>query len=228
MLNLPARKTVDARLSQRRYSMYCKIERSRIGGLIGALMVAIFAVITPRTGAAQQVAQQDSAPLTLLVVIFPDTAAAQAAMTSLSQTSTAKPAADKQSPPPNTAGRPVDVQWVEPYYAMASKDKSGKVQVQQHGKKGDTPRDQQSAHTIDGIAALLGERPSETGQAGAGATRAGISSADAREMQNAFGPGETALIIVVDQPAVPGVTSSLKEAGATEVYDAPLVAVAAE
>ena len=106
--------------------MYCKTERSRIRELIGALMLPIFAVIIPRTGAAQEVAAQDTAPLTLLMVIVPDTIAAQDAMTSVSQTSTGKTSADKQSPPPNTAGRPVDVGWVEPYYAIASKDKSGK------------------------------------------------------------------------------------------------------
>ena len=75
---------------------------------------------------------------------------------------------------------------------------------------------------------MLGERPPKTEQAGAGATRAGISSADARELQEAFGPGETALLIVVEQPDVPGVTSSLKNAGATEVHAEPLVAVSAE
>jgi len=208
--------------------MYSKSERWRIRELIGALLLPIFGVITPRTGAAQAVAAQDTAPLSLLVVIFPDTAAAQDAMSSLSQPSTTAPTADQKPPPPNTAGRPVDVQWIEPYYAIASKDRSGKVQVQQHGKKGDTPRDQQSAHTIDGVAAMLGERPSKTEQAGAGATRAGISSADARELQEAFGPGETALLIVVEQPDVPGVTSSLKNAGATEVHAEPLVAVSAE
>ena len=208
--------------------MYRTTERSRIREVIGALMLPIFAVITPRTGAAQEVAAQDTAPLTLLVVIFPDTTAAQDAMTSLSQASTTPPAADQKSPPPNTAGRPVDVGWIEPYYAIASKDRSGKVQVQQHGNKGDTARDQQAAHTIDGVAALLGERPSKTDQAGAGATRAGISSADAQELQKEFGPGETALLIVVEQPDVPGVSSSLKSSGATEVYDEPLVVVSAE
>src|SRR3954467_1112180 len=95
---------------QRRYSMYRKIERSRIRELIGALMLPIVTVITPPTGAAQEGAGQESTPLTLLVVIFPDTTAAQDAMTSLSQTSTATPTQDKGAPPPNTAGRPVDVQ----------------------------------------------------------------------------------------------------------------------
>jgi hypothetical protein len=208
--------------------MYCTIERSRIRELIGTLMVAIFAVTTPRTGAAQQVAGQDTTPLTLLVVIFPDTTAAQDAMTNLSQGSPTQPAEAKAPAPPNTAGRPVETEWIEPYYAIASKDRSGKVQVQQHGKKGDTRRDERSVQTIDGVAAMLGQRPAETGQAGAGATRAGISSADARELQDALGPGETALIIVVEEPAVPAVTSSFEDAGATEVHDAPLVAVVAE
>ena len=208
--------------------MYCMIQRSRIREVIGALLLPIVAVITPSTGVAQEVAAQDTAPLTLLLVIVPDTTAAQNAMTSLSQASTTQPTAAKKSPPPNTAGRPVDVGWIEPYYAIASKDRSGKLQVQQHGQKGDTPRDQQSANTIDGVTALLGQPPSKTDQAGAGATRAGISSVDARELQQALGPGETALIIVVEQPDVPGVTSSVKNAGATEVYDAPLVAVTAQ
>ena len=202
--------------------MCCTNNRSRIRGLTGTLMVAIFAVIAPRTGAAQEVAGQDTTPLTLLVVIFPDAPAAEAAMSTLSQAET------REKPLPNTVGRPVEAEWIEPYYTIAGKDRSGKVQVQRRGKKGDTPRHQRSAHTIDGVAAMLGQRPSETGQGGAGATRAGISSADARELQDAFGPGETALIIVVEHPAVPGVTSSFEDAGATEIYDAPLVVVPAE
>ena len=208
--------------------MYCTIEHSRIRELIGTLMVAALAGITPRTVAAQQVAGQDTTPLTLLVVIFPDTTAAQDAMTSLSQAPTTAAAEDKAPPQPNTVGRPVDTEWIEPYYAIASKNRSGEVQVRQHGKKGDTARSQRSAQTIDGVAAMLGQRPAETGQAGAGATRAGISSADARELQAALGAGETALIIVVEQQAAPGVTSSFEGAGASEVYDAPLVAVPAE
>ena len=47
--------------------MYCTIERFRIRGLIGAVMVAIFAVVAARSGAAQEVAAQDTAPLTLLL-----------------------------------------------------------------------------------------------------------------------------------------------------------------
>ena len=205
--------------------MYCKTQRSRIRELIGALMLPIFALITPRTGAAQEVAAQDTAPLTLLVVIFPDTTAANDAMAKL-QASASKPAADTETAQPNTVGRPVDGDWIEPYFAVASKDRSGKVQVQHHGTKGDTPRDRRAAQTIDGIAALLGQRPSENGHAGAagaGATRAGISSADARELQQALGPGETALIIVVEHPAAPWVTSGLRAAGATEVYDAAMI-----
>ena len=108
-------------------------------------------------------------------------------MNSLSQASTAMPAEDTESPSPNTAGRPVAAEGIEPCYAIATKDKSGKLQVQQHGKRGDTARNQRSAQTIDGVAALLGQRPSQTGQAGAGAARAGISSADARELQDGSG-----------------------------------------
>jgi hypothetical protein len=199
-----------------------------------AIVTALLAMVG-RPAAAQQPAKaavQDTTPLTLLLVVFPDTTAAQGAMTNLSAGPTAEAAAqpDKNAAPPNTVGNPAPTQWVEPYYAMVSKDKSGKVSVQHHGTKGNTASDTRAANSIDGVAALLGKRPSKNDAAvsGAGATRAGISSANMREMQNMLTPGNTALIIVVPQTDVADVSSEMKQADATQVYDAPLVLVPAQ
>jgi hypothetical protein len=132
------------------------------------------------------------------------------------------------APPPNTVGNPVPVQWVEPYYAIATKDKSGKVNVQHHGTKGSTASDTRADNSIDGVTAMLAERPSTSnkngGQAGAGASRAGISSANMSDMQNMLVPGNTALIIVVPTADVANAVTDLKQAHASQVYDAPLVA----
>jgi hypothetical protein len=199
-----------------------------------AVVTALLAMVG-QPGAAQQPANaavQDTTPLTLLLVVLPDTTAAQNAMTSLSAgpTAAATGQPDKNAAPPNTVGNPAPTQWVEPYYAMVSKDKSGNVSVQHHGTKGTTASDTRAANSIDGVAALLGQRPSKNDKAvsGAGATRAGVSSANMKEMQNMLTPGNTALIIVVPQTDVADVSSEMKQADATQVYDAPLVLVPAK
>jgi hypothetical protein len=203
-----------------------------VRALIELLIVAAFMAVVVRPGSAQQTttaAAQDTTPLTLVFVIFPDTTAAQNAMTSLSGSEPSPTAAGQPDnsgqQPPNTVGNPANVEWIEPYYAMVSKDRNGKVAVQRRGEKGTTARDVRAENSIDGVVALLGERPSKNNQSvsGAGATRAGISSANMNEMQNMLTPGNTALILVVEHPNVPGLTSELKQAGATQVYDAPQV-----
>jgi hypothetical protein len=216
--------------------MIPKSRWTRVGVVMSGLAFGGSLALVGRPAAAQQTtAVSDTAPLILLMVIFPDTTAAQNAMTSLS----AAPAANagqrdsSTSRPPNTVGNPAPVQWVEPYYAMVSKDKNGKVKVQHHGTKGTTARDTRAESSIDGVAALLAERPNKygkTGQpvSGAGATRAGISSADMTDMQNALTPGNTALIIIVPQSDVANATTDLKQADASQVYDAPLVMVPAQ
>jgi hypothetical protein len=205
---------------------------ARVRTPVEIVVVTALLAMVGRPGAAQQPANaavQDSTPLTLLLVVFPDTTTAQNAMTNLSAGPTAADTAqpDKNAAPPNTVGNPAPTQWVEPYYAMVSKDKKGKVSVQHHGTKGTTVRDTRAANSIDGVAALLGKRPSKNDKSvsGAGATRAGISSANMSEMQNMLTPGNTALIIVVPQTDAADVSSQMKQADATQVYDAPLVVV---
>ena len=206
---------------------------ARVRTPVGLAVVTALLAMVGQPGAAQQPANaavQDTTPLTLLLVVFPDTTGAQSAMTNLNAGPTAAAAGqpDKNAaPPPNTVGNPARTQWVEPYYAVVSKDKKGKVSVQHHGTKGTTASDTRAANSIDGVTALLGKRPSKNDKAvsGAGATRAGISSANMKEMQNMLTPGNTALIIVVPQTDVADVSSEMKQADATQVYDAPLVVV---
>jgi hypothetical protein len=201
---------------------------NRIGAMTSGLALAGLA-LTGRPARAQQTAAvSDTTPLTLLMVIFPDTTAAQTAMTNLSATPTSANGAQptNQAAPPNTAGNPAPVEWVEPYYAIASKDKTGKVNVQHRGTKGSSASDTRADNSIDGVSAMLAERPGKSnkngGQAGAGASRAGISSANMSDMQNLLTPGEAALIIVVPTADVATATTDLKQGNASEVYNAPL------
>jgi hypothetical protein len=121
-----------------------------------------------------------------------------------------------------------NVDWIEPYYAIASADRSGKVTVRDHGLKGNGQRDSRAGKSIDGVSAMLGEKPSSGGgqTEGAGASQAGISSSNLSNMQEALDPGESALILVVAEPAVEDVTSQMKQAHASDVVAAPLVVVA--
>ena len=203
---------------------------TRVGVMMSGLALAGSLALVSRPAAAQQTtAVSDTAPLTLLLVVFPDTTAAQNAMTDLSSaggapTSAGQPA-NGAGAPPNTVGNPAPVSWVEPYYAVATKDKNGKVRVQQHGTKGKSGPDTRADNSIDGVSAMLAERSNQSnknGAAGAGASRAGISSSDMSEMQNSLAPGSTALIIVVPTADVANATTDLKQANASRVYDAPL------
>jgi hypothetical protein len=186
-----------------------------VGVMMSGLALTGSLTLASRTATAQQTtAVSDTTPLTLLLVVFPDTTAAQNAMTNLS------------AGQPNTVGHPANVEWVEPYYAIATKDKNGKVKAQSHGTKGTMARDTRAENSIDGVTAMLAERPNKSKNnagAGAGATRAGISSSDMSDLQNALTPGSTVLIIVVPQSDVANATTDLKQADASQVYDAPLV-----
>jgi hypothetical protein len=202
---------------------------TQVGVMMSGLALAGSLTLVSRTAIAQQTtAVSDTTPLTLLLVVFPDTTAAQNAMTNLSAAPAAAEAgqSNNNAGQPNTVGNPANVGWVEPYYAIATKDKNGKVRVQSHGTKGEMARDTRAENSIDGVTAMLAERPNKyknNAGAGAGATRAGISSSDMSDMQNALTPGSTALIIVVPQSDVANATTDLKQAHASQVYDAPLV-----
>jgi hypothetical protein len=212
--------------------------RARAGVSVAVAMA--FMAIASGPAVAQQpseaAAVQDSTPLTLMFVVFPDSASASAAASGL----TGSPGYQAMSSDTGQSPQQVDlgadsVHWIEPYYAVASMDKNGKVTVKDQGNKGHGARDTRAEQSIDGVTALLEERPSQPNQpsdngqaAGAGASRGGVSSANLKDMQSALQPGQTALIFVVAQPAADAVASQMKQANASDVVDAPLIIVAPE
>jgi hypothetical protein len=208
--------------------------RAPISVAIAGALLTVFGQATTAQQPANA-ASQDSTPLTLLFIVFPDTASAQSAAASLSSDMSpaqgyAEPQADSAQPSDSAQGSATamqNVEWIEPYYAIASMDKKGKVTVQDHGQKGKSTRDSRAENSIEGVSALLGEKPSSGGgqAAGAGASQSGISSSSLRDMQGALDPGEAALIIVVAEPMADDVTSQMKQAHASDVVAAPLVVV---
>jgi len=207
---------------------------------VGVAVATAFMVTATGPAVAQQppeaAAVQDSVPLTLMFVVFPDSASAMRGASGL----TGSPGYQAMASDTGQSSQQVDLgadslHWIEPYYAVASMDKNGKVTVKHQGNKGNSARDTRAVQSIDGVTALLGERPSKPNQpsdngqaAAARASRAGVSSANLSDMQSALQPGETALIFVVAPPATDDLTSQMKQAHASDVVDAPLVIVAPE
>jgi hypothetical protein len=160
-------------------------------------MLAGLLALAGRPAAAQSAAEAaDSVPMQVVFVVFPDTTAADKAMAAL-------PPAQQSS--------------VESYQVV-SKDKSGKMTSQQkHDKPGGAKQTQQASQTIDGVYALLNQRPtpnassdsSAKGYAPGGANGTPVSSADASKMQNMLQPGQAAVILVVDDPHANAVEQSL-------------------
>jgi hypothetical protein len=164
-----------------------------------ALFAGLLAIAGRSASAQGQPAAQarDSVPMELVFVVFPDTTAADQAMSKMT---------------------PAQKGYVESYQVV-SKDKSGQVTAQQrHDKSGNSAQTQQAGQTIDGVYALLNRRPTPkaagaardssshdtTAQGyapgGAGGHRTGVSSADMTKMQGMLQPGQAAVILVVDNP----------------------------
>jgi uncharacterized membrane protein len=145
----------------------------------------------------------DTAAMSLIFVVFPDEAGAQQALTELDRSDT------------SAAGQ------VESY-AVLSKGQGGDVTVQKSSKKDQgkstSPRADQA---VDGVVALLGQRP---GQAGGGAREnQQISAENAEKMQEMLTPGTSAVIVVVAEPAADDVSAALSDNDA-HVVEAPLAA----
>jgi hypothetical protein len=160
-------------------------------------MLAGLLALAGRSAAAQAVAQAgDSVPMQVVFVVFPDTTAADKAMAAL-------PSAQQTS-----------VQS----YQVVSKDKGGKVTShRKHDKAGGAKRTQRASQTIDGVYALLNQRPtpgassdtSAKGYAPGDASRMPVSSTDASKMQGMLQPGQAAVILVVDDPHANDVEQAL-------------------
>jgi hypothetical protein len=169
------------------------------------LLAGLLVVAGRSAGAQGQPAAQagDSVPMEIVFVVFPDTSAADSAMTNLSSAQRGH---------------------VESYQVV-SKNQSGTMTTQQkHVKAGNSAATQRASNQIDGVVALLNERPQHDtssarrdttsasrdtsargyapGNAGAnaGANASGVSSADMTRMQHMLTPGQTAVVLVVDDP----------------------------
>lgn len=167
----------------------------------GLALLAGLLALAGRSAAAQgkPAAQaEDSVPMQLVFVVFPDTTAADRAMAKLT---------------------PAQQGYVESYQVV-SKGKSGQMTGRQrHDKPGNSAHTRQAGQTIDGVYALLNQRPTPTAPrdssaqgyapGGAGENRTGVSNSDMTKMQNMLQPGQAAIILVVDTPHANDINQAL-------------------
>lgn len=153
-------------------------------------------------------------PMDIVFVVFPDTTAASQALSGMS------------------AAQRGHVHS----YQMVSRDKSGKVSSgTRHDKAGGSAATGRAGQTIDGVVALLGERPQQD-TSGANpsaqgyapgrnsAQRAGVSPANMSRMQDMLAPGNTAVILVVEDPYGQRLGSEMRQSeGASNAVAMPLL-----
>jgi hypothetical protein len=180
----------------------------KMQGFLAALLV--LAVHT--AGAQARPAAQEgdtAAPMDIVFIVFPDTAAATSAVSGLSATQR---------------------EHVQSY-RMVSRDKQGKMKAgHRHDKKGSSSATRRAGQTLDGMVALLGEQPQrDTSGAGKDTSGAGnpsaqgyapgqasggtgVSPTNMSRMQDMLAPGNTAVILVVDDPYGNDVGGSMRQA----------------
>jgi hypothetical protein len=169
------------------------------------VLLAGLLVVAGRSAAAQgQPAAQagDSVPMEIVFVVFPDTMAADSAMATLSTSQRGH---------------------VESYQVV-SKNQSGTLKTKhKHVKAGNSAATQRASNQIDGVVALLGEKPQrDTSRAGqdtsargyapgnAGGNASGVSSTDMSRMHDMLTPGQAAVVLVVDNPYGKDVQTALQ------------------
>jgi uncharacterized membrane protein len=140
----------------------------------------------------------DTAQAALVLIVFPDTAGAQQAVNSLNQTDAA------------TAGHIQD-------YAVVSRDKNGKVHLQQSPTQG-----KQSAGNPRAKRAVNGVVARWVDSSGTAAGQSGISASSMNKMQNALQPGTSGIVAVTVEPYLPSVVNSLQQGKKTKVVEANL------
>jgi hypothetical protein len=188
----------------------------KMQGFLAALLVLAVRTAGAQGAPAAQ-AGDTAAPMDIVFIVFPDTTAASSALSGLS-----------------TAQRG-HVQS----YQVVSRDRPGKMKAgKRHDKPGGSAAARRAGQSIDGMVALLGEQPQRDtsgagnpsaqgyapGQASAGGT--GVSPTNMSRMQDMLAPGNTAVIVVVDDPYGKDVGSSMRQAdGATGGMAVQLVPV---
>jgi hypothetical protein len=183
----------------------------KMQGFLAALLVLAVHTAGAQDRPAAQ-AGDTAAPLDIVFIVFPDTAAANNAVSGLS-----------------TAQRG----HVESYQVV-SRDQQGKVTAgKRRDKPGGSTTAQRAGQSLDGMVALLGEQPQRDtsgagagkdtsgggnpsaqgyapGQASAGGT--GVSSTNMTRMQDMLAPGNAAVILVVDDPYGRDLGGSMRQA----------------
>jgi hypothetical protein len=176
----------------------------KMQGFLAALLV--LAVHT--AGAQARPAAQPgdtAAPLDIVFIVFPDTMAANNAVSGLS----------------------TEQRGHVESYQVVSRDRRGKVTAgKRHDKRGGSTTTHRAGQTIDGMVALLGEQPQRDtsgtgrdtssaqgyapGQASRGGT--GVSPANMSRMQDMLAPGNAAVIVVVEDPYGGDLGGSMRQA----------------
>ena len=171
----------------------------KMQALIAGLLVLAFRAV----GAQERQAADTVVPLDIVFVVFPDTAAASQAVAGMS-------AAHRGH--------------VESYQ-MVSRDKQGEVTSgKRHDKEGGSVTTGRAGQAIDGVVALLGERPQQDtsganpsaqgyapGKTSGG--KMGVSPQNMTRMQVMLAPGTAAVILVVDDPHGHELGSTMRQAG---------------
>jgi hypothetical protein len=161
---------------------------------------------------------QDTTPATVIFAVFPGPAGATNA---LNDRATAR-----------ELGRES--------YAVVSKDRNGKVSVQKRHERSSAPTAgaagaaARSATPVEDVIVMLEApavdttgRPADSSGYAAGGrrtagTRTSLSQADTRKVQDALEPGTSAIVLVVADPSVDSVNSTMQKARAKQVVNAPV------
>jgi hypothetical protein len=183
--------------------------------LAGLLVLAANTAVAQERPTAQ--AGDTAVTLDIVFVVFPDSAAASQALSGMS----------------------TEQRGHLHSYRMVSRDKSGKVTARKrHDKEGGSATTQRAGQSIDGVVALLGERPQQDtsgaanpsaqgyapGQTSAKGT--GVSPTDVSRMQDMLAPGNTAVILVVEDPYGQDLGSEMRQTdSASDVIAVPLIPV---
>jgi uncharacterized membrane protein len=172
---------------------------------LAALGLVCLVAAGARPAAAQQPTGgqvSDSAPMALIVAVFPDQAGAGQAMKQM----------------------PSDQKAQVHSYAIVSKDANGKVTVKDHkSRKG--AQGARANKTINGAVALLGQSPQQSGRDSTSGKKAGMSQADANKVSAVLPPDNSAVLLVVPATETSPMDAALQQANPTQVMDAEVVPV---
>jgi len=165
--------------------------------LLAALAWGRLSAAAQERGAA---ALPDTMQLALVLIVFPDEAGAQQAITGLHQSDTA------------TAGQIED-------YAVVTRGQDGKVKLQES-----STGDAQTAGSSRAEDAVNGVVAHWVAGGGTAEREAGVSGESMNRMGELLKPGTSGVLAVTMEPYLPAVVKSLKRGATTQVMEANVAA----